>query len=165
MRATVAAALTPLGALLFAAFSSAHSKNWDRDAATTEQGRIRSEYLSHAGTLPSYVYSEETKRSEPNGASYHMNCCGEGDAYEADEVFVDADGATWAVLTCNDPDNCKEVQGKIVRAPGSKFKVPAEKVLMNYDPVNDTGHGWVYLNPQMEGPDAFVYCWAAPPGS
>jgi hypothetical protein len=159
MRAMIAMVL----ALLALAWwpDRAHSKNWDRDAATTEQGRIRSEYLSHAGTLPSYVYSEETKRSEPNGASYHMNCCGEGDAYEADEVFVDADGATWAVLTCNDPDNCKEVQGKIVRAPGSKFKVPAEKVLMNFDPVNDTGHGWVYLNPQM----GIVYCWAAPPGS
>src|SRR5208282_4404417 len=97
----------------------------------------------------------ETGKREPTGESEHGNCCGEADAYEADDVFVDAAGATWAVLTCNGTDACKEVPGvqscsydddteqevcgtsgaKITRPPGSKWKVPPDKVLLNYDPV------------------------------
>ena len=135
--------------------------NWDRDAAQTESGKIRSEYLSKAGTLPIYRYSEETGKSEPSGETYHANCCGEADAYEADDVFVDAEGNTWAVLTCNDPDDCKEVQGKEIRQPGTKIKVPPDRVLLNYEPTNLTGHGWIYLSPNS-GDTPAVYCWSAP---
>jgi hypothetical protein len=140
-----------------------YPKNWDMDAAQTEAGKIRSEYLSKAGTLPSYRYSEETGKSEPTGETYHANCCGEADAYEADDVFIDAEGSTWAVLTCNDPDDCKEVQGKEVRQPGTKIKVPQDRVLLNYEPPNFTGHGWIYLSPNS-GDNPAVYCYAAPAG-
>src|ERR1017187_4155405 len=119
------------GAISFVALillgTQVQAKNWDRDAAVTEEGRVRAEYLSKAGTLPSYKYDAETGISAPTGESYHGNCCGEGDAYEADDVFVDADGVTWAVLTCNHPDDCKEIPGKEARAPGSKWKVPPAK--------------------------------------
>ncbi len=143
-----------------------YSKNWDRDAAQTEAGRIRSEYLSKAGTLPSYRYSEETGKSEPTGEVYHGNCCGEADAYEASDFLVDEMGRTWAILTCNDPDNCKEIEGKVTRPPGSKWLVPPDKVLLNFSPVNRTGQGWVYISPNATGPDgqATVLCWSAPPG-
>jgi hypothetical protein len=131
--------------------------NYDYGAALTEEGRIRSAYISKAGT---YL---------KNGV--HVNCCGAADAYEADETSIDTAGNTYAVITCNDPDNCKAVEGKIVRAPGSKYLVPPDKVLAPYDPVNNTGHGWVYI--VQQGPDdsstggdpePAVICWAAPGG-
>lgn len=167
-------------ALVWAAFSSAHGKNWDRDEVLTEEGKIRNEYLSRAGALPTY------RDGQPTGAFYHGNCCGFADAYEADDMFVDEAGNLFAVLTCNDPANCKEVPGKevcgadeesgqtvcntvgakVTRPAGSRWLVPPDKVLLNHDPVNNTGHGWVYISPNATGPDGlpFVLCWAAPPG-
>src|SRR6267154_5937836 len=137
-----------------------HAINWNREEALTEEGRIRNEYLSKAGTLPAYY------QGLPTGETYHGNCCGFGDAYEADDFSIDDKGNLWAILTCNDPDNCKEVPGKetcgpddegnqvcsniggkIVRPPGSKFLVTPDKILINRSPVNVTGHGWVYISP------------------
>jgi hypothetical protein len=158
-------AVVALAMFLLVLGMRAHAKTWDRDAISSEQGRIRHEYLSKAGTLP--VYREGRLTSE----TFYANCCGEADAYEADEVAVDADGSTWAVLTCNDQDNCKQVCSgqicKIVRPAGSRWKVPPERVLLNHDPKNNTGHGWVYISPSTTGPNgnAAVLCWAAPPGA
>lgn len=185
MREIVCAVAILGGAFLIPA--RAQAKNWDRDAIQTEQGRIRSEYLSKAGMLPSYKTNSNTGMSEPTGESYKGNCCGEADAYESDDMFIDADGATWAVLTCNEPENCKEVLGtqscgtdeesgvtvciqvgaKVMRPPGSRWRVPPDKVLLNYDPTNNTGHGWVYISPNATDGEgaAAVICWAAPPGS
>lgn len=162
---------------------SSHAVNWDPDAPfnETEQGKIQNKYLSTAGALPVY------RDGQPNGAFYHGNCCGEADAYEADDTFIDAAGNLYAVLTCNEPANCIEVPGKrvcgpdeetgnevcntvgakVTRPAGSKWLVPPEKVLLNHDPVNNTGHGWVYISPNATGPDGqpTVLCWAAGPGN
>jgi hypothetical protein len=91
-----------------------------------------------------------------------ISCCGEADAYEADDVWVDKTGATWAVLTCNDPRNCQEIKGKIPRAPGEKFRVPPERVLLKDHPHNDTGHGWVWISVTSVDTDGLptVLCWA-----
>ena len=95
-----------------------------------------------------------------------ISCCGEADAYEADDTFVDGLGNTWAELTCNDPRNCEEIKGKIPRAPGEKFRVPAERVLLKDHPHNDTGHGWVWISATSNDADGVpaVLCWAAPGG-
>lgn len=121
--------------------------HYDRDEAASEDARVRREYVSNAGTLM-------------DGS--HTNCCGEADAYEADDFEQDAEGNTIAILTCNDPDNCKEIRGKDIRAPGTKIVIPPERVLANYKPVNNTGHGWVWLRPGTL--DVDVYCYAAPGG-
>ena len=91
-----------------------------------------------------------------------ISCCGEADAYEADDVFVDKTGATWAVLTCNDQRNCQEVKGKVPRAPGERFRVPPERVLLKDHPHNDTGHGWVWISATSNDQDGLpaVLCWA-----
>lgn len=170
-----------IGVVLCISVDIAFSMNWDRDEVLSEQGKIRNDFLSKAGALPTY------RDGQPTGAFYHGNCCGFADAYEADDTFVDANGNTFAVLTCNDQENCKEVPGKEVcgqdeesgnkvcnnvggkvsRPPGSMWPVPPEKVLLNHDPVNNTGHGWVYISPNATGPDGrpAVLCWAAPPGA
>lgn len=169
-------------ALLAMTFKSwpAHAANFDRDAAQTEETEIRNKYLSKAGTTPVY------KDGQPTGETTHTNCCGFADAYEADETFIDEAGNLYAVLTCNDPANCIEIPGKqvcgpdeesgntvcsmtgakVTRAPGTKWQVPPDKVLLPYEPVNNTGHGWVYLSASATGPDgkAMTLCWAAPPG-
>lgn len=156
----------------------AQAKNWDSDAEQTEQSIKDNKYLSKAGTLPLY------KDGQPTGTVYHGNCCGEADAYEANEVAIDDQGQLWAVLTCDEPRHCQEAPekcvldeesneqvciknaGKIVRQPGERFLVPPDKVLLGYDPTNDTGFGWVYIAPTSTGPGGtpLVYCWAAPPG-
>lgn len=164
----------------------ANAANWDRDAAQTEETKIRNSCLSKAGTPPTYKMDPDTHQSLPTGETYHGNCCGFADAYEADETFIDEEGNLFAVLTCNDPANCVEILGKevcgsdeesgntvcsmtgakVTRAPGSKWRVPPDKVLLPYEPVNNTGHGWVYISASATGPDgkAVTLCWAAPPG-
>ncbi len=135
--------------------------NYDRDEILSEEGKIRNEYLSKAGTLPSF-----DRDGQPNGGTIHANCCGIGDAYEADDYEIAPDGSLWAILTCNDPENCKEITGKIVRAPGTKFRIAPRIVLKNFDPVNNTGHGWVYISPTAtdEEGNPVALCWAAPAG-
>ena len=91
-----------------------------------------------------------------------ISCCGEADAYEADDIYVDKSGAMWAVLTCNDQRNCQKVEGKIPRAPGEKFRIPPERVLLKDHPHNDTGHGWVWISATSNDADGLpsVLCWA-----
>jgi len=129
-----------------------------------DQQRLRIlKYLSTAGTLR---YPSNYPNTLP-GSTYHQPCCGQADAYEADALEIAPDGSTWAILTCNDPDNCQAIDGKVVRPPGTKIRIPPEKVLVN-DPangsVNDTGHGWVWIAPNSvdgEG-QPIVYCYTEP---
>lgn len=124
----------------------------------------RLRYVGTAGTLPCPgPYS--IGWCQPD-RGFHQPCCGEADAYEADVVEVDGAGNTWAVLTCNDPKDCQDIANKVRREPGEKFIVPAARVLLNHDPVNDTGHGWVWISPSSTDAEgrAVVYCWAAPAG-
>jgi hypothetical protein len=128
-------------------------------AEAESQGDIetlrRLKYVGSAGTL-----------RWPNGQTYKASCCGEADAYEADDFDTDADGNLYAVLTCNDPRDCEEVKGKLARPPGARFKIPAEKVLVNRNPVNDTGHGWVWISATSTDGDGdpAIYCYAPPAG-
>lgn len=128
-----------------------------------EQTLRRLEYLSHAGTVR--CPDEAPFCGVQRAPTYKIPCCGQADAYEADDFLV-IDGVPYAVLTCNDPEDCREIAGKIPREPGSRFKIPAAKTLANHDPVNNTGHGWIWISPSTTDRDGepIVYCWAAPPG-
>lgn len=123
------------------------------------------DFVSKAGTLR---YPPDMKDAAGNttsfaGTTYHKPCCGQADAYEADDLVV-IDGALWATLTCNDPDNCADVPGKVARVVGSKFKVPTSQVLVNEDPVNLTGHGWIWISPNATDDEGnlVVYCYSFP---
>jgi hypothetical protein len=87
-------------------------------------------------------------------------CCGEADAYEADE-FDTEDGKLYAVLTCNDPANCAPVEDKTLLPVGTRILIPPEKILPPHQPDNRTGHGWVFLASNS----VWVFCYAFPGGS
>lgn len=112
------------------------------------------DFISKAGTL-----------RWATGGTYRASCCGKADAYEADLVETDDQGNTVAILTCNDPEDCAPVPGKTERLPGSKFRIPQAKVLVNYDPVNNTGHGWVWISNTSFNADGtpVIYCYSEPP--
>lgn len=115
-----------------------------------DEARARSEFFK-AGTLPS-----------KNG-DVRVSCCGEADAYEADDYEIDKDGNLVAILTCNDPRDCEYLDQpppvydnesgdyvtsgntKIKRSAGTRFIVPPMMVLRPYNPVNKTGHGWLFI--------------------
>lgn len=119
----------------------------------------RLRYIGTAGTLPC---PEGSATWCVPSVGVHQNCCGEGDAYEADDFEVDAFGNLYAILTCNSPRDCEEIPNKVVRHQGEKFRIPPGKVLLNHDPVNDTGHGWVWISPSStdENGQPVVFCFA-----
>lgn len=110
--------------------------------------------------------------------SPRQSCCGEADAYEADDFDSDPDGTLVAIITCNEPDviTGQDKHGNPVgycsiegertydndgdkttvpaRPPGTRIRIPAEKILKPHKPENLTKHGWVFL-----GSDDRVYCY------
>jgi hypothetical protein len=76
----------------------------------------------------------------------YISCCGQADAFEADNFEVEGDHYI-AVIT----------DGKGVIPPGTRIPVPNAK--MKWDAGNPTGHGIVFIGPQGQ-----VYCYVAPGG-
>lgn len=87
-------------------------------------------------------------------------CCGDADAYEADEFTVDAEGNLYAILTCNDPTTCVPTREDLYLPPGKKILIPPEKVLPYQQPPNKTGHGIVFV----AGNGRDIFCYAPPTG-
>lgn len=93
--------------------------------------------------------------------SPHASCCGEADAYWADEVHV-RDGKTFATITDDRPD---EPRMRPHIDIGTEFEVPDQKLkwgARDLDPTpqrNPTGHGVIFLSRS-----GFVYCYVAPGG-
>ena len=167
----------------------AFAKTWDLNAPDTEAAQKRAAFAKSAGTLRSYVEGKLTD------STYHMDCCGEGDLYEADDYDTDEKGNLWAILTCYDADFCKpiasheqcatdeesddgailcsQVGGKLGYPSGTRILIPPEKMLVNKDPVNLTGHGWVFMNGTgistmaiLDGKtQPTVYCYTLPGGN
>lgn len=80
-------------------------------------------------------------------------CCGEADAYFADEVHV-RDGKTYAVVTDDRPD---EPLRRPHIAIGTEIEVPSYK--LKWDRGNPTGHGVLFMNYA-----GYVYCYVQPGG-
>lgn len=84
-----------------------------------------------------------------------MSCCGEADAYWADEMKY-RNGKVYAVVT-DDRDD------KALKRPhipsGTEIEVPNNK--LKWDRGNPTGHGVIFLSPH---PYNFVYCFVQPGG-
>jgi hypothetical protein len=75
-----------------------------------------------------------------------LSCCGEADAFEADQFTVEDDHYV-AVIT----------DGKGVMAPGTRIQVPNSK--LKWDKGNPTGHGIIFI-----GDEGQVYCYVVPGG-
>lgn len=85
----------------------------------------------------------------PNGA-----CCGESDAYWADDYYA-RDGKAYARITDNRDD------GPLKRPhveKGTEFEIPPEKLIRNSG--NPTPHNWIFL-----GVNRQVLCFAESTGS
>jgi hypothetical protein len=81
-----------------------------------------------------------------------VSCCGEGDAFEADNFEVEGDHYI-AIIT----------DGKGVIRNGTRIPVPNGK--MKWDAGNPTGHGIIFLRPEMVRLNEWtVYCYVAPGG-
>ena len=82
-----------------------------------------------------------------------VSCCGEADAYWADEIHV-RDGKTYATITDDRPD---EPRNRPHVDIGTRIVVPNHK--LKYDQSNPTGHGIIFLSR-----GDYVYCYVAPGG-
>lgn len=83
----------------------------------------------------------------------NASCCGEADAYFADEVHF-RDGKTFAVITDDQPD---EPLGRPHVDIGTEVEIPPNK--LKYDRGNPTGHGVVFLSRAGQ-----VFCFVQPTG-
>ena len=75
-----------------------------------------------------------------------LSCCGEADAFEADNFEIEGDHYV-AVIT----------NGKGVVSSGTRIPVPNQK--MKWDAGNPTGHGIIFIGPRGQ-----VYCYVTPSG-
>lgn len=83
--------------------------------------------------------------------NYNVSCCGEADAYWADDFEVQ--GNEYLAIITDD----RTVPGRPHIAPGTKVVIPNYK--LKYDAGNPTGHGIVFMNTI-----GTVYCYIVPPG-
>lgn len=81
------------------------------------------------------------------------SCCGEADAYWADEVHV-KDGKVYAVITDDRPDEPRQRPHIDI---GTEVEVPNNK--LKWDRSNPTGHGIVFLSR-----GGYVFCYVQPGG-
>lgn len=94
-------------------------------------------------------YQELMQPDLPNAS-----CCGEADAYWADEVHV-RDGKTYATITDTRPDGPR---GRPHIDVGTEIEIPSNK--LKWDKSNPTGHGVIFLNRHRE-----VYCFVQATGT
>lgn len=82
------------------------------------------------------------------------SCCGESDAYWADEIRV-RDGKTFVRIT-DDRDDGPLRRPHIPN--GTEIEVPNHK--LKWDQGNPTGHGVIFLSPA-----GYVFCYVQPGGA
>jgi hypothetical protein len=82
------------------------------------------------------------------------SCCGEADAYWADDIHV-RDGKTFATITDDRPD---EPRGRPHVEIGTEIEIPNNK--LKWDKSNPTGHGVVFLSR-----GGYVFCYVQPGGA
>ena len=81
------------------------------------------------------------------------SCCGEADAYWADEIHV-RDGKTYATITDDREDGPR---GRPHVEIGTEIEIPDHK--LKWDRANPTGHGVLFLSRA-----GYVFCYVQPGG-
>jgi hypothetical protein len=84
----------------------------------------------------------------------NASCCGEADAYWADEVHV-RDGKTYVTVTDDRSDEPLRRPHVVV---GTEIEIPNNK--LKWDKANPTGHGIVFLSRA-----GYVFCYVQPGGT
>ena len=84
----------------------------------------------------------------------NASCCGEADAYWADELHV-RNGKTYATIT---DDRADEPLKRPHVDIGTEIEIPNNK--LKWDRGNPTGHGIVFL-----GRSGYVFCYVQPEGT
>ena len=97
------------------------------------------------GNSPTHIRQWFQSLMQPDNPA--LSCCGEADAFEADNFEVDGDHYV-AVIT----------DGKGVIPNGTRISVPNSK--MKWDKGNPTGHGIIFI-----GAGGTLYCYVAPGGA
>ncbi len=112
---------------------------------------------SYARDLGQWENSDPTIREWYRGLMQPDNpaasCCGEADAYWADEIHV-RNGKTYATITDDRPD---EPLGRPHVPNGTEIEIPNHK--LKWDRANPTGHGVVFMSP-----GGYVFCFVQPGG-
>lgn len=85
-----------------------------------------------------------------------ISCCGEADAYYADDFEVEGDHYV-AIITDTRPDEFPSGVTRPHIEPGTRIIIP--NVKMKWDAGNPTGHGVVFI-----GSASQLYCYVAPGG-
>jgi hypothetical protein len=115
------------GVLIFIALANAHDNN-------------------HGGVGDPAIQQWYRGLMQPDNPS--ASCCGEADAYWADEIHV-RDGKTYATIT-DDRDDAP--LGRPHVENGTEVEIPNHK--LKWDKSNPTGHGVVFLSR-----GGFVFCY------
>ena len=97
------------------------------------------------GNSPTHIRQWFQSLMQPDNPA--LSCCGEADAFEADNFEVDGDHYV-AVIT----------DGKGVIPNGTRIAVPNAK--MKWDKGNPTGHGIIFI-----GAGGTLYSYVAPGGA
>lgn len=84
----------------------------------------------------------------------YISCCGEADAYWADDFAVEGDH--YIAIITDDRDDAPLRRPHI--DPGKRFAVPNAK--LKFDAGNPTGHGVIFIRV-----DGAVLCFVVPPGT
>jgi len=83
-----------------------------------------------------------------------VSCCGEADAYFADEIHV-RDGKTYVIINDHRDD---ATLGRPHIDSGTEVEVPNNK--LKWDRGNPTGHGVVFISRS-----GYVFCYVQPGGT
>lgn len=85
-----------------------------------------------------------------------MSCCGEADAYQADDYEVHGDQYV-AIITDERSDEFSNGAFRPHIPVGTRIVIPNQKI--KFDQANPTGHGYVFI-----GSNGQLYCYCPPPG-
>jgi hypothetical protein len=86
-----------------------------------------------------------------------VSCCGEADAYEADDFEVSGDHYV-AIVTDTRSDTFSDGHVRPHIAPGTRINIPNTK--LKFDAGNPSGHGYVFLGDADQ-----LYCYVTPSGT
>lgn len=106
---------------------------------------------NHGGVSDPAIQQWYRGLMQPDNPS--ASCCGEADAYWADDIHV-RDGKTYVTIT-DDRDDAP--LGRAHVDNGTEIEIPDHK--LKWDRGNPTGHGVVFLSRQ-----GFVFCFVQPGG-
>jgi len=107
--------------------------------------------LGQWGAEPGAVHEWFRTLMQPDNP--FLSCCGQADAYWADE-YEAGNGQYIAIITDDRPDGPLQ---RPHREVGEKIVVPSNKI--KWDSGNPTGHGVIFI-----GGGSHVYCYIAPGG-